>query len=769
MVGVNIKNNDKLSFIVEVLRIKNDNPYNIKIEDNNVFCENDLIKNMIQRFNNNKSCVLPFHYTKDSIAQIRYIILDTDKSNLLKTVNEVKSFLVPVYGEIENGLMLQFNPVASKIGELGYKLFNHGYSSIHSLDSQKNNVFDLLKLWISMNNLKPEMAEEDIEVSAYILRSNFYQALSLNNWDEANENIKKLKNGYYLTDENIIFLRIQLLSSQNKWEEIYNNTNFINISGLKYIPKKVKESLLKAYYICEIEKYESNNVGLALEAFKQTYHKLGTLLGYRTGMNQEFILRLFAYYAVIENNIKKLEDIKLDTKDEKTKEIIENLRKYISNEVVEVENTENNIEKCTQLFKEEKFDEAYKIAKKCETCIEVVRILLGIAFMAREIELYKYAYDSYNKLSFEDKEKIQQSPDASAWLHIIDLQLNSINMKNDIEVSITLEKEDILTWDAWFYYLTKDIHTDEEMLIALENIISNMDNFEFNINNADKINNLLLEITTVDLNKSKRKLFSNAINDFIAHIIKDKNFPNILFIDIYETLIENVIEFSHISNNTVLLLNRLIDGILLLNAEKINNIWSNTKDWMINIYPNIKASLSMLELIFTFIDYGIPKSEFKFILDNWIYCILDNISEEYITEINTWYKLGFDIDSNNYLVKELKNKIDDIIIEKDPLLSAKDISITIFSCRENSAKRAKDIITSRNDKIKVRVCTDDKLTEQSKSYAKNSDLCIIVTSCISHALYYGVTPFIKNNVIYPVSSGETGIVRALEEYIMKIH
>lgn len=769
MVGINIQNNDKLSFIVEVLRVKNDNPYNIKVEGNSVFCENDLVNNMIQRFNKNQSCVLPFHYTKNSIPQIRYIILDTDKSNLLKTVNEVKSFLVPVYGEIENGLMLQFNPVASKIGELGYKLFKHGYSSIRSLDSQKNNVFYLLKLWISMNNLKPEMSEEDTEVSAYILRSNFYQALSLNNWDEANENIKKLKNGYYLTDENIIFLKIQLLSAQNKWEEIYNNNNFINISGLKYIPKKVKESLLKAYYICEIEKYESSNVELALQSFKKTYPKLGTLLRYRTGMNEEFILRLFAYYAVIENNINKLEDIKLDTKDDKTKEIIDSLKKYISNEGVEVENTENNIEKCIRLFKEEKFDEAYKISKKSEVCIEIVRILLGIAFMAREIELYKYAYDSYNKLTSEDKQKIQQSPDASAWLHIIELQLNSINMKDKFELSVTLEKEDILTWDAWFYYLNKDIYTDEEMLIALDNIISNSDNFEFNINDADKLNNLLLEITTSDLNRSKRKLFSNAINDFIAHIINNKNFPNILFIDIYETLIENVIEFSYINNNTILLLNTLIDGVLLLNVKKINNIWSNIKDWIKNIYPNIKTSLSMLELIFTFIDYGIPKSEFKFIWDNWIYCIIDNISEEYITEVNTWYKLGFDIDSNNYLVKELKNKIDDITIEKDPLSSASDISITIFSCRENSAKRAKDIITSRNDKIKVRICTDDKLTEQSKSYAKNSDLCIIVTSCISHALYYGVSPFIKNNVIYPLSSGETGIVKALEEYIMKIY
>jgi hypothetical protein len=56
------------------------------------------------------------------------------------------------------------------------------------------------------------------------------------------------------------------------------------------------------------------------------------------------------------------------------------------------------------------------------------------------------------------------------------------------------------------------------------------------------------------------------------------------------------------------------------------------------------------------------------------------------------------------------------------------------------------------------------LTNEAKSYALNSDIIILVTTCMSHALTYGIGPYIQGEILYSRSSGETSIVEVLEHY-----
>ena len=105
---------------------------------------------------------------------------------------------------------------------------------------------------------------------------------------------------------------------------------------------------------------------------------------------------------------------------------------------------------------------------------------------------------------------------------------------------------------------------------------------------------------------------------------------------------------------------------------------------------------------------------------------------------------------------------------EDPIAQLNQQVITIFSCREKAARRAATRIMETNSGIDIRICTDDRLTDQAKAYARNSDIVVVVTACISHALTYGIAPYLKNTPVYPRSSGETGIIEALEEYISQM-
>jgi hypothetical protein len=89
-------------------------------------------------------------------------------------------------------------------------------------------------------------------------------------------------------------------------------------------------------------------------------------------------------------------------------------------------------------------------------------------------------------------------------------------------------------------------------------------------------------------------------------------------------------------------------------------------------------------------------------------------------------------------------------------------SIGIFTLRPDSAARAGELIRRRNPGVQIRLCDDTVLTDQARALAQNADMCVVVTTCITHALTYGIRPYL-NAPVYPQSNGATSIVRAIIE------
>jgi MarR-like DNA-binding transcriptional regulator SgrR of sgrS sRNA len=91
--------------------------------------------------------------------------------------------------------------------------------------------------------------------------------------------------------------------------------------------------------------------------------------------------------------------------------------------------------------------------------------------------------------------------------------------------------------------------------------------------------------------------------------------------------------------------------------------------------------------------------------------------------------------------------------------------IGIFSLRESSAQRVKQLLEARNSSLNVRICTEKDLNEQAKAIAQNADLVVVVWTCLSHALSYGIEPYLQEKPVFPQSSGSTSIMRAIEERV----
>lgn len=114
-----------------------------------------------------------------------------------------------------------------------------------------------------------------------------------------------------------------------------------------------------------------------------------------------------------------------------------------------------------------------------------------------------------------------------------------------------------------------------------------------------------------------------------------------------------------------------------------------------------------------------------------------------------------------------------VVTEKDidnPVANLPDgFRISIFSLRVSSTARAKQLLLERNKNLDIRISLEKDLNAQAKALAQNSDLVVITTTCISHALTYSIGPYLKKEPVYPLSSGSTSIIRAVEEHLRKVH
>jgi hypothetical protein len=242
--------------------------------------------------------------------------------------------------------------------------------------------------------------------------------------------------------------------------------------------------------------------------------------------------------------------------------------------------------------------------------------------------------------------------------------------------------------------------------------------------------------------------------------MQDDYFPNEKANELYEYTREILCIHGKLNENNTGFLLRLTEGLLILDYTKVHLYWNQVESWF-NVYPTDRLSPYVLEALEFFKEYGLSNDLLQPVWTNWVGTLLESIVNQ--TDIQSWIDLGSRISANSLMIDALNEKITSNRA-MDLLEVLPNMSITIYSLREKPAKRAAQRITERNPNVKVKVCTDSKLTNEAKAYAQNSDLVILVTTCMSHALTFGISPYLEDNLLYARSSGETGIIDALERY-----
>ncbi len=211
---------------------------------------------------------------------------------------------------------------------------------------------------------------------------------------------------------------------------------------------------------------------------------------------------------------------------------------------------------------------------------------------------------------------------------------------------------------------------------------------------------------------------------------------------------------------------RFVEAGLHNDANKSGQYFQDIQAWCGNILPVFEGWA--LEVIEIMIEYGLPSEVLTTWYRNWVSTLLNLPIPREQANLESWLAFGEWMQGVDDLILRLRERLAETVdtTSKDDPISklTPGFRIGIFTLRQSSAKRVAALLLARNSQLDIRLCHETDLNDQARSIATNSNMVVIVTTCISHALTYGIGPYVADPV-YPASSGSSAILQAIQKHL----
>jgi hypothetical protein len=748
-----IKNNmmtSTIDFLKHLIGKEGEMKYQLTLLNDQPFVEHTILQEMIERLEEGLTAIFPFSRTSD----ILWLCLQGDEQALTIDFSSLKKFIVP-YAKGDIAQRRNFVPDNSELGLMGSERFPHGYYLFVTEKEDEDKVWDMLSLWITVQKRKPTIQWNESVTNAYTLRNKFRYHIELKEWSLAEKTLEVIREGHYVSDENFLFLSVELLSAQNKWKDIWYWKEFETLSGLQRIPKDAKIALLSSFYFVNLAETDINgDYESSYDTFRANRFRLNTLLESHLGIEEEHVFRIFAYEALYENNLEKILFIKEQVREDETLTLIS----YLKSKLIEKKKplpTDSSEEQASEYVNNRQYDDAYLVIKDLPLSKEKVRIFSTIGFFTGSNGIQKQAYELFMNLDAPDQEELLENELTKPYITFIKMVQEGTSKK-------PIQKEIELTWNHWFKQV---FEKDDDSLDPLFEVLYDqirLPKFVWSPSMISELGYVIVEIALETFGHKKTVVLDEGIAVYIAELIRDEEFPRQMASELYSYSVEILLRSKKNEINTHYL-NRLLEGLLLHDVQEIEKYW----DWVANWYDMTPRKVMLPHLLFTlelFYDYGQGLEELTSIWNQWTSTLLNGLSTLSEDEIREWGRIGDFLNADTYLLQSVKALVQEESEEQDFLTSIPETSIAIFTLRENSARRAAQFLSTRNPKLKIAINVDMSLTKQAKSLASHADVPVLVTTAMKHALFYGITPYLRVSPVFPKSSGTSSIISEIENH-----
>lgn len=743
----------------------------LEIEANNL-----VIGRLLQRISENRPIVFPYLGSTSH----SWIITGKTRRELDRTLTQVSRFVVPTYAEFATNNRLPqlklFKKDGNRLQQLGDVLYPAGYYSWLSPVGHFDIILRHLDMWMSLEGEYPPFQVEQ-HPTYRSLHDVFDAATSAGNWQEAKQCLQEMQQSHLITADNLAFLQVQLLAQQQRWLEIWRRPDFANLARIR-MPRAVRSALLTAFHYSVILPFEQQEQWEeALDAFKQARSELGLLLTGRFGLTQAPVIQVYAYQAVVDKDRDSLAQLSSVNAAQVVQVCIDHLKGILSRSktAVDVPSEVNSITSSASPLRQARlaladldYDSAIRFVKEVAHPSEKALLLMQIAFHSSDVPVAEEALLTYWELPTEEQSRLEERysflrPYLQYLLEITNYGPSGTTLP--VAPSSTL----IQNWLDWFALAESDPN-NPELMTALDRLVVSTDNRYWNQEKVKLLNDKLLSFI-VEPRSSSYIYTKIAIQRLVDFFLQDSDFPREedTYGDLYETLYVSLLEQQAINQTVGFTLLRLAEAMLRRSPMKRDRLCENFIDWCKTPIPALENWV--LEAFDLLAEYGLAPGLLAKWYRQWVSHLLDLPSSRERANLETWLIFGQWIQPGYDLLNRLEQALT-IVTDQDidnPVANLPDgYRISIFSLRESSTVRAKQLLLERNKNLDIRICLEKDLNAQAKALAQNSDLVVIVATCLSHALTYGIGPYLKKDPVYSSSSGSTSIIRVVEEHLLKM-
>lgn len=742
--------------------------HHLEIEANN-----PVVGRLLQRISEKQPVVFP--YVRNTTHS--WLITAKTRRQLDLMSSQISRFIVPTYAEFASSNRLPelkaFKKDGNRLQQLGAALYPAGYYSWRSPAKYFNDILRHLDMWMNLEEECPSFQTEQ-HPTYRSLHDIFEAALAAGNWREAEQCLQEMQDSYLITADNLAFLQVQLLAQQQRWLDIWKRPDFANLARMR-MPRSVRTALLTAFHysvILPLEQQEQWKV--ALEAFKQERAKLGLLLTGRFGLVQAPVVQVYAYQAATDKDAESLARLSEVSPVKEVQVCIDWLQRLADIDKSNVDTSSQEADRRTTskasslrlarlALAELDYDSALRFAREVMQPEEKVVLLMQIAFHSSDVPVAEEALLSYWDLSIEEQAQLE------ATYSFLPLYVKYLLEITDQQPSApsTPPSLPIQDWLEWFDLAERDPN-NPELMAALDRLAVTIDDRYWNQEKVKLLSDKLLSfIIEPHSSYAYTKIVIQKLVDFF---LQDEQFPREedAYSNLYETLYVGLLEKQEVNQTVGLTLLRLAEAILRRSPSQSERICENLKSWCKTAIPALENWV--LEVFDLLAEYGLAHGLLVDWYRDWLTHLLNLPGIRERANLETWLIFGQWIQPGYDLLNQLQRALT-IVTDRDvdDPISHLPIGyrISIFSLRELSTARARQILLERNKNLDIRICFEKDLNPQAKALAQNSDLVVIVTTCMSHALTYGIGPYLKKEPVYPQASGSTSIVRSIEEHIRK--
>lgn len=729
-------------------------PYELHPDECAVTVTEPIIGDLLERLARHLPTVLPVPGNEEDT----WLVVGKELRKLAQAFQHLTRFVLPTYGLLPDGLRMAtycpFSSGLSPVYDAASACFDGAYtwrSPVH----YRVIVMNKVRQWALLESAQPVMRIERPPTYSQLL-ARFDSTLAAIDWPGAEAVLAELRQLHMVTAENLAFLRVQLLAEQGNWRGIWDDADYALLAGMR-VPRQVRRALITAFHACMLMEPEAiGNMALAIERFKQTRGRLGVLLNGRFDLADAPVVRVFGYQAVVAEDRASLETLLLlKPLDAATRACLTALASLLPATVPpQVPPTE----RLRLALRRGDYDAAAQAANDQET--QVDRALAWLQVAVRHTDAGRLALAAYEALSVTEQAELEKADPAVDFY--LERALGSFHQ--DIP--------EIRSWHAWFErFMT---NSDDPILeTTLDEIKDKFDDRDWNSDLARSLAGDIGKLIGEHETLLPRTLTVRVLDHLVNKALLDRGFPrpDSDFWELYDSLYTYLIYMIEPTVQSCTKLLRLVDAILQAAPSRLASIVHDLQTWLTT--PRLALQEQLIAAFELLVEHGQARNAFSRWYRAWVAHLLDlptsvpwdRTSQQAWLAFGEWLQPGDDL----LLPQRQRLAAVEAQPEQDRLQSLPaGYRIGLFTLQASSAERAKELLLARNPTLDVRLCRATDMSPQVEALARHVDIAVIVSTCITHAITYGIRPLLTRDPIYPASRGSSSIVRVLEEHAIDL-